>query len=228
MGRPEKPVDRTVPACAKLADFLRGRRTVVGLTYQEMADRMHGMPSEATFKRAASGAVVPAWDTIKAFVETTITKDEEFNGDLGVALGMAQELWVRARRATRAPYYLHKAPDPSLIASRADLGRALRDQHAWCGAPSPREMETKAGLGELPSSTVRRVLQGRILPVSTEQTIAFLLACGLPSTSLTRWRDGAVRAGVTSEDRWDQACAKLDLNRHAETSAESGTLHLAA
>lgn len=58
MGRPEKPVDRTVPARAKLADFLRDRKTAVSLTHQQMSDLMNGSPSKATFERAASGASV--------------------------------------------------------------------------------------------------------------------------------------------------------------------------
>ncbi|MEV7374695.1 hypothetical protein AB0O51_27920 [Streptomyces sp. NPDC090301] len=37
MGRPERPVNRAVPARAKLADFLRSRKAKAGLTYEQMA-----------------------------------------------------------------------------------------------------------------------------------------------------------------------------------------------
>jgi hypothetical protein len=41
-GRHEKPVDRTVPARAELAEFLRGRKAGAGLTYEDVSKRVNG------------------------------------------------------------------------------------------------------------------------------------------------------------------------------------------
>ncbi|MEV8529867.1 helix-turn-helix transcriptional regulator [Streptomyces sp. NPDC052000] len=186
-GRPEKPVDQTVPARAKLAAFLRARKAEAGMTYQQMADDEDGL-SKATFERAASGAIVPSWDTVEAFVRITAPSSD----GLGTALSHSRGLLIRARRATRAPYYLHKAPDPTLIASKALLLQALRDQHVWAGCPTPGEMERMAGFGRLPQATVRRIINGRSLPVTPDQAIAFLKACEVAEDAdLERW----LRAG---------------------------------
>ncbi|MFE2718885.1 hypothetical protein ACFXKI_45015 [Streptomyces mirabilis] len=195
-GRPEKPVDRTVPARAKLADFLRSRKAkVVDLTYEEMAKLMGGTPSKATFERAASGASVPSWETVETFIKVTVTMEEEFAGGLAAALARGLELWIRARRATRAPYYVHKAPDPELISSVADFSQALRDQHVWAGYPTPGEMQRTSSFGTLPSSTARRIIKGSILPVDAEQAVAFLKACYvLEPVDLAPWIAAAIRA----------------------------------
>ncbi|GAB3006841.1 hypothetical protein GCM10023080_085730 [Streptomyces pseudoechinosporeus] len=211
MGRPEKPVDRTVPARAKLADFLRGRKAAAGLTYEEMAKRLQveGAPSKATLERAASGGTVPSWETVEAFIVVTATKDEELGGGLGVALARGLELWIHARRATRAPYYVHKAPDPRLISSPADFSRALRHQHVWAGAPTPGEMGRMSGSWALPRSSTRRIIAGDTLPVDPQQTIAFLKACYvLEPADLEPWLAAAVRALTHGS-----ASSKKDINR---------------
>ncbi|MCM8554259.1 hypothetical protein [Streptomyces sp. STCH 565 A] len=199
-GRPEKPVDRTVPARAKLADFLRDRKASAGLTYQQMSDRANGLPSKATFERAASGACVPSWNTVETFVGATMSP-EELIGSVIAAWARGQALWIDARRTTRAPYYVHKAPDPSLISSRADLSRSLRDQHVWAGYPSPGEMERMSRPGELPSSTCRRIIAGSILPVDVTQAMAFLRACYVVDLDL--WLAATTRVlGAKSAERY--------------------------
>jgi hypothetical protein len=204
MARPPKPVDRTVHARAELADFLRHRKEASGMTFDDMAkaareaQRKDGcMPSAATLKRAACGESVPAWKTVEIFLHVTITKKERFVGGAvpEAALRRGRELWIRARRATRAPYYVYKAPDPDLISSRADLSRALRDLHAWVGAPSPCEMAASAGrYGELPQSTARRIINGQTLPVNGRQVAAFLKACYMTNVlAMAAWFAACVR-----------------------------------
>ncbi|GGV57132.1 helix-turn-helix domain-containing protein [Streptomyces spectabilis] len=196
MGRPEKPVDRTVPARAKLADFLRHRKAAVGITYEEMASQVRHTPSKATFERAASGATVPSLQTVHAAIAVTTT-DEELRNEhwLDYAYYRGTNLWLGARRATRAPYYVHKAPDPHLIASEADLSRFLRNQHVWAGYPTPGEMARASGAWRLPPSTSRRIVAGDTLPVDPQQTVAFLYACFVRDpTELELWLDAAVRA----------------------------------
>ncbi|MEV5606487.1 hypothetical protein AB0L33_34160 [Streptomyces sp. NPDC052299] len=193
MGRPENEVDQTVPARAALAKFLRERRHAAGLTYRQMSKNRGGRPSAATLERAAAGTTVPAWDTIEHFITATLTENDLFGPEM--LLARAHELWIRARRATRAPYYVHTAPDPTLIADTADLLRALRHQHVWAGYPSPGEMQATAGGWALPKSTTQRIIDGLTLPVDPPQALAFLRACYVQEeTELERWLDAAVRA----------------------------------
>ncbi|MFJ2591114.1 hypothetical protein [Streptomyces sp. NPDC087538] len=200
MGRPEKPVDRTVPARAELADFLRRRKTDVNLTHEQIAELTKGSLSKATLCRATSGATVPLWNTVETVIRVTITKEEEFTDSIDVTVVRALELWIRARRATRAPYYIHKAPDPRLIWDVADLSRELRAQHVWAGYPTPGEMERMAGPGELPSSTTRRIIKGTTLPVDARQALAFLNACYVVAADdHVLWLAAALRAFRNSE-----------------------------
>lgn len=213
MGRPDKPVDQTVPARARLADFLRTRRVVSGMTYEQMARDVYS--SKATLKRAASGACVPSWATVVDFIETTATAEETLIGSTLVARTRGHELWVRARRATRAPYYVYKAPDPRLIATEADFSKFLRDQHVWAGYPTPGEMQqTVEHPWDLPPSTTRRIIAGEILPVGPHQALAFLKACYLStSDELEPWLAAAVRAIGSSSGKRD---VKPWINAHHE------------
>ncbi|MFD8079347.1 helix-turn-helix domain-containing protein [Streptomyces sp. NPDC059718] len=214
-GRPELPVDRSVAASGDLADFLRGRRAAAGVTYRQLSWRTG--KSAATLERAAAGGrTVPAWDTVEMFVEMTVSKEEKFIGALAVAMMDAQKLWIRARRAVRAPYYVHTAPAPLLVASAADFSRALRDQHIWGGVPTPGEMERAAGTGELPRTTARRIINGTSLPVDPRQARAFLRACHADPTTLADWMDAGHR--VTKVDSWLKAAEKERLLLLADKS----------
>ncbi|MFE4614456.1 helix-turn-helix domain-containing protein [Streptomyces niveus] len=224
MGRPEKPVDRTVPALASLAVFLRERRNTAGLTYQQLA-RGSDMPSKATLERAASGVSVPSWATVDAFIYATATTSELFTGNDNVssALARGRELWIRARRATRAPYYVHTAPNPALISSMSDLSRALRNQHTWAGCPSPGGMERSFPY-HLPRSTTRRIINGTTLPSSPQQMIAFLEACYVTSAaSLLPWFKAVIQVFErTGQDtaRWIEAFDELVEDALAERMQE--------
>lgn len=213
MARPEAPVDRTVRARAKLADFLRARRAAAGLTYRQMAALPGRALSKTTFERAASGTTIPAPETVEEFVLRTMTKEEEFNGSIDVVVDQARRLWTEARRAVRAPYYLHKAPDPALVSDRADFSRALRDQHAWAGCPSPGEISQMSGPGVLPKTTAYRIIKGRALPVTPGQAIAFLRACGVQALEEPEWLAAAVRVFVNSRSRSDWAEAQLQAQK---------------
>ncbi|MEV4048623.1 hypothetical protein [Streptomyces sp. NPDC049744] len=211
MARPEAPVDRTVRARAKLADFLRARRAKAGLTYRQMAELTYGGPSKSTFERAASGATVPTLEIVEEYVLRTMTKEEEFKGGVDAAIDQARRLWTEARRAVRAPYYLHKAPDPALISNLADFSRALRDQHVWAGCPSPGEMSLHASTGMLPKTTAYRIINGRALPVTPDQALAFLKACDVHASEGLEWLAAAGRAfaGSRSHSDWIEAHARL-------------------
>lgn len=223
MGRPENNVDQTVPARAELAQYLRERRRAAGLTYSQMSEMVGGRISKATFERAASGLTVPSWDTVERFLVVTRVKKDLFNA--GNALFRSRDLWVRARRATRAPYYVHKAPDPTLVSCIAGFLRALRNQHVWAGYPTAGEMEMTAGPGALPKTTTRRIIAGDTMPVDPEQAVAFLKACGVVTpAALEEWLAAAVRAvrddpsRSKNVDRWVKAHQEM-----SRRSRERGT-----
>jgi len=49
-------------------------------------------------------------------------------------------------------------------------------------------MEAAAGRhGELPYTTAYRIINGQSLPVSRQQTLAYLLACHLDPAEVRRW-----------------------------------------
>lgn len=187
MGRPELPIDQTVPQRAALAQWLRDRRTACGLTYGQMEGRC--LVSAATLKRAAGGQRVPKLYVAKSYVfATRATKVPADDFGLSKAMDHVEYLWVRARYACQRVRYTtpghYRLPDPRLVDDRADLSRALRELHAMSGAPSPYKMEgTAGGFGILPAATARRILEGRTLPGSAEQFMGFLGACGLDPIS---------------------------------------------
>ncbi|MGW1563378.1 helix-turn-helix domain-containing protein [Streptomyces sp. NPDC002144] len=224
MGRTENPVDRSVPERAKLADFLRARRHTAAMTYQQMAVRS-GRGSAATFERAASGTVVPSWDTVEAFILVTVG---EYDVQLELDMDHGRQLWIKARRATRAPYYVRRAPDPTLLASAADFLRALRHQHVWAGYPTPGEMQRMSGPGQLPMTTARRIIAGDALPVDPQQTISFLKACYVVrAADLEQWLAAAVRVlrDVPSRarglDLWVKAHQQMARQAQTEAAAHA-------
>ncbi|MFL9659703.1 hypothetical protein ACJ7VE_39125 [Streptomyces sp. PB17] len=157
-----------------------------------MATIVAGQPSAATFERAASGTTVPSWLTVRGFVFATMIEDSLRTV---MDLNNSHELWIRARRATRAPYYVHKEPDPTLISDTAGFLRALRHQHVWSGCPAPGEMERMSGPGDLPRTTTRRIIEGDALPADPRQAIAFLKACYVrEEAELELWLAAAVRS----------------------------------
>ncbi|MGW6949187.1 helix-turn-helix domain-containing protein [Streptomyces xanthophaeus] len=75
MGRPELPVDHTLPACVALAEALRELRTAAALSYDELAARS-GVSATA-LKRAASGRHVPARAPAEAIAAACHAEEDE-------------------------------------------------------------------------------------------------------------------------------------------------------
>jgi transcriptional regulator with XRE-family HTH domain len=134
MGRPENPIDTTVPERAALAAMLRRLRQRSRLTYQDLAT--HAELSAATLKRAASGTTVPREATVESFVRSCRGSETE------VATAIA--LWKKARIAERGQLHGLNAPAPSCISSQRDLSLALRAAYERAGASTLRRMQEKA------------------------------------------------------------------------------------
>ncbi|MEV4195887.1 helix-turn-helix domain-containing protein, partial [Streptomyces toxytricini] len=85
-GRPEQPLDTSVPALAELARELRGLRAVAGLTLARLSADVNW--SKGALSAAASGRSLPRWELVRAWVQAC---DPEAN------LGLWQARWARAR-----------------------------------------------------------------------------------------------------------------------------------
>ncbi|MEY2229512.1 helix-turn-helix domain-containing protein [Streptomyces sp. BF23-19] len=190
MGRPELPVDHTVPARGLLAEALRDLRRQAGLTYDELAVRTGVSP--ATLKRAASGGTVPALQTAQA-VAAACGRDP-------IKIGT---LWRAARAADRGRLaQLRRPAAPELITTPAELSAALEYFYEAAGAPSLRLLARRAGGTHLlPVSSAGRIVNRQALPASRQQFVAYLTACGLAGRQLERWGDAFVEITVLGRTR---------------------------
>ncbi|MFK0047725.1 helix-turn-helix domain-containing protein [Streptomyces sp. NPDC090741] len=185
MGRPEAPVDRTVPERAELSELLRAARARSGsgkpLTYEALARRTAW--SSAALKRAASGRRLPAWDLVEAFLTAC---------QVGSAMRKdALHLYTKAQHAVALRAKEERAttvvPRPQLVTDEADLSRALRDAYGYAGRPPVRTLSQRAGQWVLPHSSAHRIITARALPVNVGQYVGFLEACEVTSKDLPDW-----------------------------------------
>ncbi|WP_051764020.1 helix-turn-helix domain-containing protein [Streptomyces virginiae] len=178
MGRPELPVDHTVPARGELAVALRELRAAARLTYDDLA--VSTGVSAATLKRASSGRSVPSWQTVQAIVDAC--------GDPDGAVG---HLWQRARISERDRLKgLRRPGSPELVTTAGDFSEALEYFYERAGALPLRRLQALAGGSHvLPVSTAARIVRRQALPASRQQCIAYLTACGIGLRLLRRWAD---------------------------------------
>lgn len=193
MGRPELPVDHTVPERGELAAALRELRADAGLTYDELASRT-GL-SAATLKRAASGRTVPSWSTFTAFTDACCNVDGAVMSQLRRELGELTSLWRSARVAERGRLkHLRRPASPELVTTAGHLSEALEYFYEGAGAVSLRRLQALAGGAHLlPVSTAARIVSRQALPASRQQCVAFLSACGLGPRLVRRWADAYER-----------------------------------
>ncbi|MFE5621117.1 helix-turn-helix domain-containing protein [Streptomyces virginiae] len=217
MGRPELPVDHTVPERGELAEVLRRCRTRAGMSYDELA-AMTGL-SPATLKRAASGKTVPSQETVTTFVLACRGK-----------LDGLHRLWLDARIADRGKLAkLDKPGLPQFISGRRELSAALQYFYEAAGAPSLRHfVELAGGRHLLPVSSACRIVNRAALPVSRQQMVAFLTACGLTGRLLEQWGDAfhEITRGSDSDRMVSQIEAVLDAAQamRASLSRPAGTV----
>jgi hypothetical protein len=199
MGRPEKPLPSTgQTALHNLAIWLRSHRLAAELTYSQMA--RHTRYHATTLQRAASGTTVPKLAVVEAYARIC-----------GGNLDQAHRHWRMARYEASASrlgakaeaYYAPSRPE--LVRDMADLIPAMIDLYQRAGAPPLRTMEHHAGShGELPHSTIHRILHGKAIPTK-KQFIAWIETCGITSG---KDRVAWLRAwGRTQEARLRKAAA---------------------
>ncbi|WP_405914745.1 hypothetical protein [Streptomyces sp. NBC_00728] len=178
MGRPQKPII-AAPALTDLAQWLRTRRSECHLTYREMAC-LSGIHA-TTLQRAAAGASVPRLAVVEKYSEVC-------QADLAVARGLWRAARYEARLKQGHPADAGRALRPELVRDFADLVHLMRELHLRAGAPSLRTLQRNAGKhGQLPRSTLQRVLSGHALP-SFDHLVAFVEGCGVSRDALRAWQ----------------------------------------
>ncbi|WP_282791984.1 helix-turn-helix transcriptional regulator [Streptomyces sp. CC224B] len=177
MGRPERPVAAADPALEKLARWLRDRRHAAGLTHRELARRSGYAFSDTTFSRATTGTRVPRLPVVEAYARAC-----------GAPVEQARGLWRAARYAAyRRRHPGADVPRPDSVYNRDELIHALRQLYHQAGAMPLDEMERRAGRhGELPHSTLHRMLAGRSL-LDLQQLDAFLRVCDVTGGEWEQW-----------------------------------------
>ncbi|WP_406356321.1 helix-turn-helix domain-containing protein [Streptomyces sp. NBC_00658] len=203
MGRPQKPITAS-PALAELAQWLRNQRSAHHLTYRQMA-HLSGIHA-TTLQRAAAGTSVPRLAVVESYARTC-------QADLVVA----HRLWRAARyeacqKGQRGSAQLTLRPE--LVRDFADLVLMMRELHLRAGAPSLRTLQHNAGShGELPRSTLHRILSGRVLP-SHDHLVAFAKGCGVSRGTLRAWQQA-----------WHRAERARRSSEGAETAFRADLLH---
>ncbi|MFJ2598640.1 helix-turn-helix domain-containing protein [Streptomyces erythrochromogenes] len=171
-------MDYILPERGELAAALRRIRTLASLSYDELAGRT-GL-SAATLKRAASGKTVPTEETVMT-VATVCGGDQ----------AELHRLWLNARIADRGRLAQLRMPAlPQYVDGRRELSAALEYFYEAAGAPSLRRLADLAGgVHLLPVSSAARIVKRQALPVSRQQMVAFLTACGRTGQGLELWGD---------------------------------------
>ncbi|MEU1332017.1 helix-turn-helix transcriptional regulator [Streptomyces sp. NPDC005865] len=204
MARPEQSISTANPRLEYLAEWLRGRRRAAGLTHREMAEKSGHAFSATTFSRATSGDRIPRLPVVEAYARAC-----------GAPAGQARRLWRAARWAEhRRRNPGAREPKPDRVYDRDQLGEALRQLYYKAGAMSAGEMERRAGgHGELPHSTVLRMLAGRTV-FDLAQFLAFLRVCDVTDgVEWERWRSAWFR--VRSHEAVERMAEHLSRTHEA-------------
>ncbi|MFE0449098.1 helix-turn-helix domain-containing protein [Streptomyces fungicidicus] len=185
MGRPEKPVDHTVPALGALAEHLRAMRQDAGLTYRQLAERTHY--SAAQLKRAASGERLPTYELVLSYARgCCVPWVRKTEWDRMQATNLYEEAFQAVRRNRIEARASTVLPKPEYVRDQADLSGAMRDAWSHAGRLPSREMEARSA-GQLPHSTAHAICKGRCIPRDFRQFVTFLHACEISGTALGPW-----------------------------------------
>ncbi|MFE3074228.1 multiprotein-bridging factor 1 family protein [Streptomyces sp. NPDC059247] len=179
MGRPENPVDFSIPARGRLAVLLRDARYSAGLTYDQLAEMTGRSP--ATLKRASSGASVPEEKVVIDIIQACSN---------GERVTEARRAWKRARMADRGRYDRdigHTRPDLR-CSDRRELAIGLSNVYEYAGAPTLDALVARAGGSwALPRSSAAAIIRRKMLPVSMNQLVAYLKGCDVPARVHSQW-----------------------------------------
>ncbi|MEU7074202.1 helix-turn-helix transcriptional regulator [Streptomyces narbonensis] len=216
MGRQERAVAAGTRQSEALAWWLRHQRQRLGLTYAEMAFKIHGEVTASALSRAASGRGVPSRRAVEAYAQACEADMAE-----------ARRLWKAARWAAQQGPRKPAAPGdvqdrhladkveqfvthPEVLEDFAQMRRAMIQLRAREGQPSLDELQRRAGRAPdgrhhlLPKSSLSSVLHGHSIPLRRHIT-AFTRALGLGEGKVALW-----------ERAWD----RIEERTAAQTSPE--------
>lgn len=179
MGRREQPISPCSRSLQALAAWLRSGREAAGLTYEQLAARTPFSPD--TLARAVSGSSVPR--NVKVVIA--------YAGACGLPEAEAERLWKLARRdEARAAGVLNGQRGGlhiSMVKDFADLHSAIVEQYQSAGSPALRSLDARmGGHGQLPHSTVSRVLKGQSRP-NRQFVLAFAEAVNVRRSEVAEW-----------------------------------------
>ncbi|MGV5039292.1 helix-turn-helix domain-containing protein, partial [Streptomyces sp. NRAIS4] len=182
MGRPETPIDYTIPALGKAAQILRSMRRSANLTYTELAARTNYSP--AHLKRVARGQRARS-AVFEAYAQACRNGDSDYYliAEVRYLCSTAAEAIQATKRAAGRSTVV---PKPQYASDEADLSRALRDAWTHAGRPACRQIETVTD-GQVPRSTASAITNGHTVPRDLRQYVAFLTACEITGDALAVW-----------------------------------------
>ncbi|MFI1100717.1 helix-turn-helix domain-containing protein [Streptomyces melanogenes] len=135
-GRPERPLDTTVPALAELAHHLRGLRRTAGLTLDELSRATNW--SKGALSAATTGRDLPRQELVEAWVRTC-------------SPGANRDLWhARYARAAEAYHQARPGQPGTAVASPASPAP---------GAPSARTPTSRPTASMAPPPRVEHAWQ---------------------------------------------------------------------
>jgi transcriptional regulator with XRE-family HTH domain len=247
MGRPEVPITPDDGPVARFALALRAERAAAGLTYREMAARVHY--SSSALSQAANGVRMPNWKITEAYLRAVevdpiqmlkwqrrwldtqaaaanLDPSADRPGDGARSDVVAKALVAAALPVL--PMLRRPAPNPDAMTSIADFVEGLRWMRLSTGL-SYRQLSERArylflprlGLdraGGLAPSSIREILTG-YRPPSTSFVAVFVLACGLPADEALRWTTACRR--IRTEER-KELRARQALNAMIEDPSPPG------
>ncbi|MEU6862286.1 helix-turn-helix domain-containing protein [Streptomyces sp. NPDC046876] len=145
-GRPQRPLDTTVPALAELAQHLRELRAAAGLTLDDLSATTHW--SKGALSAAANGWHLPRWELVEAWV---LACEPEANVDLwrarhARARAQHQRMRIAPAEAAGAPAGPVPAAVAVAVAGPVDPAPvpAPRGAAEPAGGPGPGSLERDA------------------------------------------------------------------------------------
>ncbi|MFJ3513193.1 helix-turn-helix domain-containing protein [Streptomyces luteogriseus] len=173
-------------AVGRLAGALRRSRAALGLTQAQAADAIE--VSTSTVQRAEAGAAAPNRCVVDGYV-----------AKLGLDPEEAERLYEKATRSPgRRRRSLTQAPDPRMVSTSDELGRALARAWEEDNRPSMQAMEDRVSAARdadetrkpftfLSRSAAYRISHRQQLPSSVEQLRSYLYACRIKERRFHVW-----------------------------------------
>lgn len=198
MGRPETPIDYTIPALGEAAEILRAMRHSANLSYEELAARANFSP--AHLKRAARGKWTSV-DVIEAYAQACVKSSSDifFVAEVKYLHSLAAKAITDAEREARRSKVV---PKPQYARDEADLSGAMRDAWRRAARPTCRQIEVSSR-GQVPRSTANAIANGHTVPRDLRQFVGFLNVCEISGDELAPWFRAwiKVRGVPTAEER---------------------------